>query len=301
MPLRPRAEIPADIVLGESPPDPKRFVLVEEFTADTLTQWEWKIGTELEVGVTDRFDLGTDLVALAVGAPSLTAKLKVLDTADHDVALGVRGAYLDRESVLWGTAKKQFRKLSARVIRPSVAWSNKMSNRLTLHMFWAKGFGDMEAELSAQGLRDLWEAKHPEGDYDSRNEDGEGTDDNDNNTTRNQEKEDPSAPAAFSTRSLQVQRLAGLAQDRFQMTGEFRRQGGNKVLLASRIEQSRLEELKSNLFRLSLSHQWVWRYLQFRIGIGADYYVISGNDLDGEKIDENGVGPAADLVFYWRL
>jgi hypothetical protein len=100
---------------------------------------------------------------------------------------------------------------------------------------------------------------------------------------------------------VQVQSITGLAQERFQLTGEFTRASGNKVLVTSRIEQTEFEKLKSNFLRLTVAHQWIWSHFQMRVGIGAQYYVLSGRDLDDELIDESGVLPASDIAFYWRF
>jgi hypothetical protein len=105
----------------------------------------------------------------------------------------------------------------------------------------------------------------------------------------------------LTSQSIQVQSITGLAQERFQLTGEFSRRNGNKVLVTSRIEQTEFEELKSNFFRLTTAHQWIWSSFQMRLGIGLQYYVLSGRDLDGEQIDAAGVQPASDIGFYWRF
>src|SRR5690606_2044823 len=129
--------------------------------------------------------------------------------------------------------------------------------------------------------------------------DGDGKVD-DVETNVNLEKSD-SPTSDLTTQSIQVQSLTGLAQDRFQITGEFSRANGNKILVTSRIEQTVLEELKTNFFRLTIAHQWIWTSFQMRLGVGTQYFVMTGRDLDGEKIDETGVQPASDISFYWRF
>lgn len=294
------AAAPVDLTAG-------RYTLVEEFTAHTLADGELKIGTDLDYGLGGGIMIGTDVVALAVGATTLSAKAQVYEHGPHVVALGLRAAYLSKSTLLWGSVDEHFDELDARIIRPSVAWTHTLSSRLKLHTFWAKGFGRIRARLSEKGRRKLWETKHPGADYDERDKEtqqpGESPDPeptDDEGTGGNTER-DASEKSGLTSQSIQVQSITGLAQERFQITGEFTRQSGNKVLVTSRIEQTQFEDLKSNFFRLTAAHQWIWPSFQMRLGVGMQYYVLSGNDLDGEKIDEAGVQPASDIAFYWRF
>jgi hypothetical protein len=291
-----------------------RYVLVEEFTASPLEAGEVKLGTDVDVGLTERWMLGTDVVAAAVGATTLQTKLLVFENAEHQVALNLRAAYLSKSTLLWGSVNEHFDELDARIVRPGVAWTNHLSPRLKLHTFWAKGFGKIRARLSEKGRRKLWETKHPGADYDKRNQrtKAPAPEDTDSgvepdegaveevHTDENQAKP-ATQESALTSQSIQVQSITGLAQERFQLTGEFSRRNGNKVLVTSRIEQTEFEELKSNFFRLTTAHQWIWSSFQMRLGIGLQYYVLSGRDLDGEQIDAAGVQPASDIGFYWRF
>ncbi len=314
----PAPEPPATLTTQLPPKDPgreNRRVLVEEFTAHTLQSGEIKIGTALELGLTNEFMIGTDLIAAAVGATTLSAQMTTLERGRHKFALGIRGAYLSKKTLLWGSVNEHFDKLEARVVRPSLAWTHTLSPRLQLHTFWAKGFGRIDAELSEKGRRKLWETKHPGSNYEDRNKDTQqpnddpaeqpaepgGTDDGQTDAdTENQEKAS-GKKSSLTQQSIQVQSITGLAQERFQLTGEFTRASGNKVLVTSRIEQTEFEKLKSNFFRLTVAHQWIWSNFQMRLGVGAQYYVLSGRDLDDELIDESGVLPASDIAFYWRF
>ncbi len=315
----PAPEPPATLTTEEPPKDPgreNRHVLVEEFTAHTLQSGEIKIGTALELGLTNELMIGTDLIAAAVGATTLSAQMTVLERGHHKFALGIRGAYLSKKTLLWGSVNEHFDKLEARVVRPSIAWTHTLSPRLQLHTFWAKGFGRIDAKLSEKGRRKLWETKHPGANYDDRNKDTQqpnddpseqpadpGTTEGDDQSeadTENQEKAS-GKKSSLTQQSIQVQSITGLAQERFQLTGEFTRASGNKVLVTSRIEQTEFEKLKSNFFRLTVAHQWIWSNFQMRLGVGAQYYVLSGRDLDDELIDESGVLPASDIAFYWRF
>jgi len=288
---------------------PSNRKLIEEFTSETLPAGEIKIGTELEFGLTDRVMIGTDVIALGIGVSSLQAKYNVNPGGKHQFALGIRTAYLSGDTLLWGSVNDHFDELDARVIRPSLSWSHDVSPRLKIHTFWAKGFGKINAKLSEKGKRRLWEAKYPGEDYEGRNKDTQEpttTADNSNaepsnNTGSENQEKDSGKRHSVSQQSIQVQSIAGLAQERFQLSGEFSRKNGNKVLVSSRIEQSQFEDLKSKFFRLTTAHHWIWTKFQMRLGVGVQYYVISGDDLDGEKIDEAGIGPASDIVFYWIL
>ena len=130
-------------------------------------------------------------------------------------------------------------------------------------------------------------------------DDGESDEDDtvaDVESDKNQEK--AAEQSSLTQQSIQVQSITGLARDRFQLTGEYTRNNGNKVLLTTRIEQMVIEQLKSNFFRLTVAHQWIWQSFQMRLGIGMQYFVLSGRDLDEEQIDEAGVQPA---FFYERV
>ena len=283
-----------------------RYRLVEEFTAATLEPGEVKIGTDLDYGVASdgRWMVGTDLVATALGVPSATVKWLAYNNGEHEVAIGVRGAYLNKNTLFWqalGNIKDHYATLDARVVRPSVSWTNTLSPRLRLHTFWAKGLGKVSASLTEKGRRALWSTKHPGADYDSRDPSTQApTSSSTTATSQNQAK--ASASQDSPTReTIQVQSIAGLAQERFQLTGEFKRASGNKVLITSRIEETRIEKLRAEFFRLTLAHQWIWPAFQMRLGVGAQYYVMSGQDLDGETADQAGWQPASDVAFYWRF
>ena len=278
-------------------------LLVEEFTAYTLGKRHWKIGTELESGATDSMDIGFDLVAAGFGVPTLQLKGTVWTKKNHTVSLAIKGAYFNRASLLWGNAKKDFDVLEAQILRPAIVWSRRVSPRLFLHTFWAKGLGSLKAELSSSGLEKYRNAKTidadelPKGEVIASDEDDE-IDDVD--SSDNQEKTTPKR-AELTTQTLQLQSITGLVQNRFQLTGEYIRTNGNKILVTTRIEQSKIEDLKSQFFRQTVSHQWIWSNFQMRLGFGAQYFALSGEDLDGEDIDETGTQPTSDVSFYFRF
>jgi hypothetical protein len=292
-----------------------RYRLVEEFTANTLASGEYKIGTELEFGVTESLMIGTDLVAALVGAPSIAVKWNFYSEDAHRLAFGIRGAYLNKNTLLWGNLNEHFDELDAKVARPSIGWTHAVSQRLAFHTFWSKRFGTISAKLSERGRRKLWETKHPGSSYEERNAqtkapasvietaggdavpDGESED---VDSVDNQEKK-TADESSFLHQSVQVQSIAGLAEDRFQLTGEYQRKNGNKVLLTCRVEQTALENLRSNFFRITAAHQWIWSTFQMRLGVGFQYAAISGRDLDEEQIDDASGQPVSDISFYWRF
>lgn len=286
----------------------KNLQLVEPFTAHTLRQGEIQLGTMLDFGVFDRVMIGTDLIATAIGAPTVHIKANVYESENNSFAIGVREGYLSRSTLFWGSSRNDYEELSAKIIRPSVSWSHRVSGRLQLHSHYATAFGKISAKLSDQGKRRLYESKHPDGDFDRRRPDAApdpiGTDappaDTTSTPTQNPERRG-SEGSPLAQRSLQIQSLLGLQSDVFQVTGEFFRKDGNKILISSRMEQVELEDLRGNITRLTIAQHWIWPSFQIRFGIGAQYLVLSGKDLDGEALDESGVLPASEFEFYWKL
>lgn len=284
----------------QDPLNLNRYTLVEYFTADTLEEGGVKLGLDIDYAPIDRFMLGTDLLALVVGAPNIQMKHQVWEKGTHKIAIGLFGTYANKNTILWGRYADHFERLDIQMIRPSVSWTNQLSSRLNLHTYWSIGIGKAEATLSEKGRRSLWESKHPGGDWATkkkRDEDPDSEPDQENQEDINQESRNDS----FSHRTIQVQTLAGILSDLFQITGEYKREEGKKILLTSRVETTTLEDLKSNGFRFTVAQQWIFSRFQFRLGVGLQYQVISGVDLDGEKIDQTGVFPASDIDFYMRF
>jgi hypothetical protein len=278
----------------------KAYELVEDFSAFSLSHGEFKIGTELEYGISARLMAGFDLLSTLVGAPTFQAKYAFLERGTHRFALGLRAAYIKRETILWGDVNDHFQELSAQYFRPALAWTNEFSPRLRVHTYLAQGFGKFHAKLSPEGKRKLWEAKHPGGDYSRRDTQAEGGLDPESSNT-NQEQKTANRNDSYAQRTLQVSSVTGIMADSFQMTGEFSRAAGHKILLTTRIERMELEDLKANSLRLTAAQQWIWENFQMRLGIGMQYVVVTGRDLDRELIDEAGFLPASDIKFYWRF
>lgn len=262
---------------------------IQDFTADILEPGELKLGLQSAVGVGLDTHIGFDLVSLGVGVPNLSVKTNVWQNQSHSVTLGLAAAYLDQHTALWGSAESLFDELSLRVYRPQVNWTHKVSKRLFLHTFWSAGVGPIAVELSEKGKRRLWESKYPGGDYDTRSQNREEIETNiDRNNT-------------VAQRSLQVQSLVGLSRDVFQVSGELIRDRSKKVILTTRIDRTEFADLSSRGLRLTAAQEWRVNSFNIRIGFGINYSVISGTDLDDEKIDDSGVTPIADLDFYWII
>jgi hypothetical protein len=299
--------------------------LVEEFTANTLGKYELKLGSELELGVTDSATIGSDTWSLFMGIPTGHAKLLIFDNSAHKVAFGVKTVWLTLGNLSdIAPAKDYFRYLKAKIIRPSVAWTNSLSPRLKLHTFWAVRIGKVEAELSEKGERRFWQAKHPGGDYTTRTTDTPddlGAPIETTSTSTSEPTIDPAPPpdespvvkskenqeqkaeklSDISRRTLELQSLFGLSTDRFQITGEYIRTDGNKILFSTRIERMAMEKLKAISMTLTMAQQWINGSFQFRLGIGVQYLSLTGEDLDGEKVDEAGITPVPQVAFYWRF
>ena len=287
------------------------FNLVEEFTAGMLNKGEFKIGTDLDYGLFDRAMIGTDIVSNLVGAPSIQIKISLWESTSTRIAFGLRAAYLTKKTLLWGSMGDHFDELDAKAIRPSLNWDKKISERLTLHTFWAVGVGNVHAKLSEKGRRKLWAQKHPDrtfpedikaGEPDNNNSDGDSPIGSSDGVDSKKNQEAAGRDESIITqRSAQVQSITGLAQDRFQITGEFARRSGHRVLISSRVERAEIENLKTQTFRLTVAQHWIFDKFQFRLGGGFQYLEVSGRDLDDEKVEESGWAPATDVVFYWRF
>lgn len=296
------------------------YTLVEEFTANTLGRSEFKLGSEIEAGITDKLMAGADTWSLFMGIPTGHGKFLVYQNEHHKVAVGIKSVWLTLGNLAdFAPAKDYFRYLNAKIIRPSISWTNSLSPRLKLHTFWAARIGKVEAELSEKGQRRFWEAKHPGGDYETRttdSPDGLGDDpsptpasnsettaggaDDEVKSDKNQAQKGERL-SAVSRRTLELQSLFGLSTDRFQIAGEYVRNNGNKILFSTRIERMAMEKLKANSLTLTIAQQWVAGSFQFRLGIGVQYLSLTGRDLDGEQVDEAGITPVPQVAFYWRF
>jgi hypothetical protein len=175
---------------------------------------------------------------------------------------------------MWfGDAYRYFKTLDAKVLRPSVSWSNRVSAHLIIHSFWASGLGKTEATLSDFGRSEL--------------------------AKRKSDSAKPDRQYEVASRAMQLQSISGLTEDRFQVTAEWERNSGERILLSTRLERTRLEALDTFSARLTLAQHWAADGLNLRLGAGPQYSVLSGKDLDDKPINANRWLPAADLAIYW--
>ena len=255
--------------------NPSGSPLPDEWTASVLTPGNFAFGSLLETGVGYGLMLGADPAALGMGARTAQVKWQLPRFGEDDWAIGVKYVTISRSSVWLGDTRDRFSKLDAKIIRPSVSWSNRISRRLIIHSFWASGFGQSHAELSESGKAKLQDAKYGTG------KSGDGH--------------------SFANRTMQMQSLAGFTEDRFQITAEWERNSGDRILLSTRFERTKLEKLETFSLRLTLAQQWEADGFNIRLGGGPQYAVLSGHDLDGETIKAAGWLPAADFAVYWIL
>ena len=265
------------VAVGETsdiaPARAEKSPIIEEWTASVLDAGHFAFGSLIEAGAGYGLMIGIDPSAVAFGAKTAQMKLQFPSFGEDDWAIGLKYVSIARKSMWWGDLDKRFTKLSAQAIRPSVAWSNRVSQRLIIHSFWASSFGQADAELSPYGRQKLSEAKHGQGKA------GDGH--------------------SFANRTMQVQSIAGFTEDRFQMSAEWERNSGDRILLSTRFERTHLEALDTFSVRLTLAQQWTADGFNVRLGGGPQYSILSGNDLDGEDIKTAGWLPAADLALYW--
>ncbi len=262
---------------------------IQDFTAFTLKPQDMKLGLSFDYGMTEHLQVGTDLMSTIVGAPNVKLKFLVWESKQQQIAVGLHTTYLDRKTALWGDIIEVFDELDAKLIRPQISWSHRISSRLFIHSHWSIGIGNITAKLSPLGKRRYWERKYPKGNYDTGEK-------NVNSPSANQE-----ANFGSSHRTLQAQALLGLSRDLFQVTGEFIRDDTKKILLTSRVDRTKLEQLSSQGLRVTVGQEWRVGRFNFRLGLGILYQVLSGTDLDGELVDDAGFMPIGDFDFYWIL
>ncbi|MFK7826211.1 MAG: hypothetical protein AB8G05_18810 [Oligoflexales bacterium] len=279
--------------------------LVEPFSAYTLNEGEFQLGTEINYGINSNFMLGSDAIGTFVGIPTLYTKYKTFENSQHSIAISAKAIWLNLDVLAsWARAKSHYKTLNAKLIRPGITWTQSLSPRLKIHTYWTQGLGHIDVELSEEGKRRSWEQKHPGEEYEALEEPLEPEEEDEENeeisSDVNQEKAKEET-SNIARRTLELQSLFGLSTDRFQISGEITRQGGNKIILTSRIEKMHFEELKANSIRFTVAQQWHHSSFHFRLGIGVMYLTITGTDLDTEVVDETGILPVTDLSFYWRF
>lgn len=253
--------------------DPKTMGLLDEWSASVLPAGHFSIGSVLDAGLGSGLSAGIDPAAAAFGAKTAQVKWQIPKFGEDDWAVALKYVYLSRDSMWFGDVYKYFNRLHAKVLRPSVSWSNRVSEHLIIHSFWASGLGKTEATLSDYGRSELAKRKSDRSETDRQYE--------------------------VASRAMQFQSISGLTEDRFQVTAEWERNSGERILLSTRLERTRLEALETFSARLTLAQQWAADGLNIRLGAGPQYSVLSGKDLDGQPINANRWLPATDLAIYW--
>lgn len=253
--------------------DPRATKILDEWTAAILPLGHFSIGSVLETGLGSGLSAGIDPAAAALGAKTVQLKWQIPKFGEDDWAVSLKYVNLSRESMWYGDVHKYFNRLNARVLRPSVSWSNRVSSHLIIHSFWASGLGKTEATLSDFGRSELAKKKS--------------------------DSSPPNEEYEVASKAMQFQSIAGLTEDRFQVTAEWERNSGERILLSTRLERTRLEALDTFSGRLTLAQHWTADGLNLRLGAGPQYSVLSGKDLDEKPINATRWLPAADLAIYW--
>jgi hypothetical protein len=251
-----------------------------------------KIGPETEFGVTTKAGVGVDLPAFLGGATNIYARGEVWQNGRQSLSLGLDLVSMNRDSLFWGSQKENFAKLNVTGVRPRLVFTHAVSERLLVHSSWEAGSGKGDVELSDKGKRRLWNRKYPDADFDARDENGHPVREDGSRMQENYN---------ITHRSLLLQSLLGLAQERFELTGEIQRSPTETLVLAAHVARFNLADLRADRFGCSLSQQWRGPQVGFRLGIGLLYQVVSGRDLDDEKIDDGRFLPTADLDFFVLL
>lgn len=265
----------------------------EEWSAFALESGAFSLGTVTAVGVAQGLMLGVDPTALSLGVRTAEAKWQLPIEGSDAWSIGLKYAWFNRRGLYSESIRSHFDELDGRYIRPSVAWSNQLSSRLTIHSFWATGFGKAHAVLSDYGKRQLWKAKHGDDTYPGDQPTSSNT------STANKQIANQDGDATFAKRTMQLQSIAGFTEDRFQITGDWERDDGNRILLATRLERTKIESLETFSVRVTVAQEWVLDHFHMRLGGGPQFAMLSGKDLDGEDIKTAGWLPAADLALFW--
>ncbi len=266
--------------------------LISKTTSGFVPEGRWKLGPQSEYGLSSRAALGIDISSLVAGAGNVYGRAKVWNNAHQSLSLGIDAVHMSRDTLLWGTQKENFAKLAVTGIHPRVIFSHAVSERLIVHSSWEAGVGRGDIELSEDGKRRLWNKKYPKSDYQTRDENGHPTREDGRPLPENY---------SITHRSLLLQSLLGLAQERFELTGEIQRSPTETLILSAHIARFDLADLRAQRFGFGLSQQWRGPTVGFRAGIGVLYQVVSGRDLDNEKIEDGRFLPTADLDFFFLI
>ena len=184
------------------------------------------------------------------------------------------------------------------MLRPDIAWTENLSSSFQLHFYLSYGIGNISAELNEEGKKRSLEEKYPNSSYSDKDLNSDKIDANEEE--QNQE-DNLNKVSDITRRFVAIQSILGLATDRFQISGEFIRTGGKKIIVASRIDRLKLENYDSILSGLQSHNSGLEVPFSSKLGIGVINLNISGIDLDGEKVEEKMIRPVSELNFYWRI
>jgi hypothetical protein len=260
--------------------------LVFKTSTGFLEPRQWRLGFQSAYGTGPASLVGFDLPALLAGAPNVFGKAEIWSQGPRRVALGVDLMKVDRETLLWGSQKDQFERLDVVGFHPRLIFTQAFSERLLVHSSWEGGFERSKLQLTEKGKRRLWKSKYPKGDYATRDRDGP---DGSGSLQENY---------SVTHRSLLLQSLLGLGQERFEVTGEILRSPRETLVLAAHIARLQLENLEAQRLGFTVSQQWRGQSFGFRAGIGLMYQLISGTDFDDERIDDARFLPLADFDLF---
>lgn len=263
--------------------------LITRTTSGYVPEGLWKLGPQTEYGLSQAAGIGVDIPSLVAGASNIYGRAQFWQNGRQSLSLGIDLVYMSRDSLFWGSQKKNFEKLEVSGVHPHLVFSHAISDRLIVHSAWEGGIGNGDVELSKSGKRRLWNKKYPHADYDTRDFNGHPVREDGTRLEENY---------SITHRSLLLQSLLGLAQERFELTGEIQRTPSETLILAAHVARFDLADMRADRFGISLSQQWRGPRVGFRIGVGVLYQVISGRDLDDEVVDDGRFLPTADLDFF---
>lgn len=269
---------------------PLRSSLLQKTTSGYLNEGQVRLGISSDYGLSDHLSIGTELPALAVGALNVNGKGRIWERGPRELSFGLDLIKIDRDSLLWGSEKDRIEHLDVLVAHPRLIFTQTLSHRLLVHTAWGKGFGRQELSLTEGGKRKYWRQKYPNGDYDNRRKDGHPTTADDSRLVENYN---------VTHRSLLVQSFLGMAQERFELTGEILRSPTETLILSAHIAQIRVEDLKAQRMGFTIAQQWRTASFGFRAGIGVIYQMVDGTDFDEERINDARFLPTGDFDLFF--
>ncbi len=264
--------------------------VIQKTTSGFLAPGQWRLGFQSDYGVDEESLIGTELPSLLAGALNIYGKIGVWHNDHQRLTFGTDLVYASRQTLLWGGQRRSFDQLDILGLHPRLIFTQALSDRLLLHSAWEGGIDRGKLRLSEQGKKRLWRSKYPNGDYEARSGNGHPPPDD------GRALEEDYSP---THRSVVLQSVLGLAQERFELTGEILRSPRETLLVSAHIARFSLEDLKARRLGLAVAQQWRSPSFGFRLGIGVLYQVLSGHDFDEEAIDDARFLPTTDLDAFF--